>query len=641
MNFLAPLAFALGGLSIPIILLYMLRLRRTEVPISSSFLWKHLVRDREANAPWQRLRFSWLLLLQLLILAALVLALARPFVEVETISSGQIVLLLDASASMNATDGGKSRFEQAKDLALDLVDTLGGEDTMTVIRVSDVPEVLESSSRNRAALRDAIGDAEPGETSADWIAALTLAASGSQGVQDLEVVILSDGGLPTNLPDIPGEIRLATVGESSQNVAISALATREVPGAGPQLFAQITNYGDQAAEVIFSIELNGELFSAQRYTVAAQQHADVIVPNLPDDFLTLTALLSLPAASTVPDYLALDNEAYAVRGTQGAGEVLLVTQRNIFLTQIFSSLPGVRLTQTTPELGLPAGDFDLYVFDGWLPDALPRADMFIVNPPRSTELFTAAAPVEDITQTDDKETLSDHPLTRYLDFADVNISTFRPISDYETWGEVMVNARGGPLLLAGETDLGQVAVLSFALQDSDLPLQLAYPILIANLVQWYTPPRAVNVAGSVTPGAAVPMRPIVGDSIRVTSPDGDTSDLSLGETSSQVVFADTATTGIYRLEVRQVDETIGTEYFAVNLFDAFESDITPKDSITIGTTEVSEAEREELGQRELWQYLALLGLAILLVEWLYFHRANLRQILVQARQRREQPYRKV
>jgi hypothetical protein len=228
-----------------------------------------------------------------------------------------------------------------------------------------------------------------------------------------------------------------------------------------------------------------------------------------------------------------------------------------------------------------------------------------------------------------------------LDFADVNISTFRPITGYEAWGEIMVNARGGPLLLAGETDRGQVAVLSFALQDSDLPLQLAYPILIANLVQWYTPPRAVNVPSSVAPGSAVPMRPIDGDSIHVTLPDGDTTDLPLGETSAQVVFADTAATGIYRLDVKRGDENLGTEYFAVNLFDAFESDITPRDSVTIGTTEISESEREERGQHELWQYLVLLGLAILLIEWLYFHRANLRQMFTQVRGRREQPYRNI
>src|SRR4026207_2349059 len=104
MSFLTPLALALGVIAGPIILLYMLRLRRREVQVSSTMLWQQLLRDREANAPWQRLRGNLLLLLQLLVLAALVMALARPFIEVPTVTTGRIALLVDASASMNATD---------------------------------------------------------------------------------------------------------------------------------------------------------------------------------------------------------------------------------------------------------------------------------------------------------------------------------------------------------------------------------------------------------------------------------------------------------------------------------------------------------------------------------------------------------
>lgn len=155
LSFLTPLALGLAALAVPIVLLYMLRLRRTETPISSTFLWQQLLRDREANAPWQRLRPSWLLLLQLLILAALVIALARPFIEVKTVSTGRTVLLLDASASMAATDVEPSRFEAARATALEMVDLLGAGDTMTVIRVAEAPEVLASASRDPLVLRAA------------------------------------------------------------------------------------------------------------------------------------------------------------------------------------------------------------------------------------------------------------------------------------------------------------------------------------------------------------------------------------------------------------------------------------------------------------------------------------------------------
>ncbi len=73
---IAPLAL-IGLLALPVIVAYyMLRLRRRDRPVGSTFLWAQLVRDVEANAPWQRLRFSWLLVAQLAIAALLAVAAA-------------------------------------------------------------------------------------------------------------------------------------------------------------------------------------------------------------------------------------------------------------------------------------------------------------------------------------------------------------------------------------------------------------------------------------------------------------------------------------------------------------------------------------------------------------------------------------
>src|SRR4030095_1670996 len=134
MSLLTPLALICALLAIPIILMYMLRLRRREVVVSTTFLWQQVVQDNEANTPWQRLRRNLLLLLQLLILVCMIFALARPFILVPAVSTGQIELLLDASASMNAADmpGGETRFEEAKRQALSMGDTLGRTETLTM-----------------------------------------------------------------------------------------------------------------------------------------------------------------------------------------------------------------------------------------------------------------------------------------------------------------------------------------------------------------------------------------------------------------------------------------------------------------------------------------------------------------------------
>lgn len=608
----------------------MLRLRRTDMPISSTFLWQQLIRDREANAPWQRLRPNWLMFLQLLILAALVFALARPFAEVDTITTGRIVLLLDASASMTATDmdGGRSRFEAAQEIALDAVNTLSSEDTMTVIRVGEVPEVLAAASRDRSVLRNAIRDAEPSTVSGDWAGAITLAAAGGRGVDNLRVVVLSDGGLPPNLPEIPGDVLYEKVGREDDNFALTALSVRALPNEPPQLFAQVRNFGDTDIEVIFAIELDDELFNAFPYEIGAQSTLDISIDDLPTTFTRVKVSVSRPRGSNVPDYVESDNVGYAVFSPGGTGQALLVSEGSRFLSQIYSNLSGIELTTVTPDQGLPVGDYDLTILDGWLPTGdLPDGDLFIINPPTSTAAFDVTGESEN-TEIDEASggiTNNDETLTRYLDFRDVNINKFRTLEGVE-WANVLVQtAEGAPLVLAGEFEGQQIAILTFDLQDSDLPLQLPWVILVANLSEWYRPQRAIsNVVDSLPPGTPITIRPTVeAESVEVERPDGEKTTLEFEE-SAQVIYADTNQTGLYKVEVKMGDDVVQRDAFAINLFDPNESNIAPADELTIttaeGETRITSDAREEKGRRELWVYIATAGLLILGIEWWYYHR---------------------
>jgi hypothetical protein len=627
-GFLAPLLFGFAALSIPIFLLYMLRLRRTEIPISSTFLWQQLVRDQEANAPWQRLRPNLLMFLQLLILAALVLALARPYQEVETFTTGRTVILLDASASMNTADmdDGQTRFEIAQEKALDNVDLLDSDDTMSIIRVSGVPEVLAADSRDKSVLRDAIEDAGPGEAPANWEAALALAAAGGEGVDDLRVVILSDGGLPANLPEIPGDLVYSQIGEESDNLAITALSPRALPNQVPQLFAQVTNFGDETSEFIFALYLDDEddLFNAQRHRVDAGNAINILIEELPRDFNWLKAEIIQPSDASVPDYLDTDDVAYAVFDEGSTGQVLLVTEQNRFVEQTFGNLPGVELTVSNPDQGPPSGDYDLYIFDNWLPEGqMPRADILFINPPESTTFF-------DVTGTStetaiDPETggvLSNDPRTQYLDFSDVFIREFKTLERTEWATPLVVTENDAPLVLAGEQEGQQIGIITFALQSSDLPLKLSWPILVVDLMEWYRPAQIINVSDSLTPGNALTIRPSVdADEVRVHLPDDETRTFGF-ENSPQVVFGETSQIGLYEVEVLNDGHAVQRDYFTVNLFSALESNISPTDEILVqtgeGTRAISSGTQEELGRREIWEWVAIIGLIIIGLEWIYY-----------------------
>ncbi|MBI5667031.1 MAG: BatA domain-containing protein [Chloroflexi bacterium] len=620
MSFLTPLALIGAALAIPIILLYMLRLRRREVVVSSTFLWQQVVQDSEANTPWQRLRRNILLFLQLLILAFLVFALARPFIVVPAVSTGQIELLVDASASMNATDmsDGSARFDEAKRQALSIVDTLGAGDTITLIRVSDVPEVVLPASDDRVALRAAINGLQPSQTEADWTAALTLATADAANAQSVSIVLISDGGLgeAAGLPAVPGEIRYVPVGQSDSNLAITALATRALPGGAPQLFAQVTNYGGQDADVIFTLRVDGDLFTARRYMVPARSSLPLVSAALPEGFQIVQAGLTRPNDSTVPDYLAQDNTAWAVAANLGTRRALVMTPGNRFLTQVLRSLPGIEAFQGDINRPLPAEPYDLYLFDSWLPPGdLPDGDILFINPPASTPLFTVGA---DSTETGNISIRRDDPRLAFVDFGSVNVLKFKRIGG-AAWADTLIEADGGPLLLAGEVDGRQVAILTFDLHESDLPLQITWPVLVANLLEWFTPQSAINAPDGLRVGDSLPVRPpFEATSVRVTLPNGTARSLEVGRET--LVFADTDQPGIYRVDILNGSTVIQSAPFAVNLFAPGESNIAPQPTITLSGATITPTAREEVGQREFWPLAALLALLVLLVEWVVYHR---------------------
>src|SRR5215211_6494209 len=104
-------ALPIGGL---IVVMYILKLRRKDVVVSSTFLWRQVIRDVQANAPFQKLRKNLLLLLQLIAVVLLVMAIARPFFRTQGLGGRSVVIVVDTSASMTATDVSPSRLEAAK-----------------------------------------------------------------------------------------------------------------------------------------------------------------------------------------------------------------------------------------------------------------------------------------------------------------------------------------------------------------------------------------------------------------------------------------------------------------------------------------------------------------------------------------------
>ncbi len=618
MSFLTPLFLALSALAIPVVILYMLKLRRRETEVSSTMLWRMVLRDREANSPWQRLRRNLLLLLQLLLLALLVVALARPFIQVPVVATGQVTVLLDGSASMNATDVLPSRFEQAKQIARALANDLTGDSLMTLILVTQQPAVLVSASNDKPELIAAIDAAKPSVGIANWDAAFALAAGANGSVANSTTVLVSDGGLPADAPPLTGEVRYVPVGTQAANLAVSALSLRPGPKV-PQIFASVTNYGDQEAKTVLTLNLDNQLFSAQQLTVPAGKTSNVILDAY-DGVVSAEAVLTPPAGVTTTDYLSTDDRAYAVYNPPQSGRVLFLSNKgNQYIEQLLAAFPGLQPFRAPADAPLPTDPFDLYIFDGALSKPLPSKELLMFNP-QPNELFNLNGEFSP-EKTSQITVATDDPLAKFVDLRNVHILKAVDVA-VPAWAQTLASIDGKPLIFYGTIEQRRVVVFTFDLRDSDLPLQIAYPILMSNLIEWLTPSTVISAEGTIHPGDSVTVRPAIGqDAVGILAPDGQFYAASV--TNAGALFAHTDLLGVYGVGTASMEKGAKfAGFFAVNLFDKQESAIKPASSLTIGRAQVAPSVRNQVGQREFWPYVAAAALAILLIEWWVYHRGS-------------------
>ncbi len=634
MALLSPSWIWLGFLALPILIMYMLRLRRRNALVSSILLWQSVLRDRQANAPWQRLKRNLLLILQLMILAALVFSLARPGVKVPSVTEGSLVVLLDASASMASTDVEPNRFEAARGVVAGLINSMNNNTLMTIIQVAQQPTVLTAGESNHENLTEALFSSNLTHQEADWLSAFNLAASAISNPNTLEstVIVVSDGGLPASgLPSLPAEVKYIPVGASDHNLAISALAMRPA-GTNNELFARVNNYSQISREAILSIYLDEYLVSAQEINIPANGQTGITLTDFPPTNGIITARITGIDGSSDDrdvDFLESDNTAFAINRTSTNRGVLLMSPGNLFLDQILANYPGIQPFKAVPEtssegirFSQPTERFDLYVLDEVLPTTggiglpeFPEGNLLLINPPNNP-LF----PVTGVITPTSGIRVNDHPVSQLLDWENVHIRQARRIS-VPDWAEIVIDSPDGPLLIVGESQGRRIAALTFDLNDSDLPLQVAFPILFSNLVEYLLPPSGIDTEARLVPGQSIRIQiPTNVDEVIISSPFG--SFYTIRPSESSFFYSHTQELGVYAVNFLTEDST-STEYFSTNLFSQFESNINPKNSIQVGRTTIPVFEQEDIGLRDIWPWFATFALIMLAIEWWVYHRRSL------------------
>jgi len=435
MTFLSPLSAGIAAaIAIPaLLILYFLKLRRRNLEVSSTLLWKKAIEDLQANAPFQRLRNNILLILQLLILIAALLSIAQPQFVANLAPGGKHIIMIDRSASMQAIDGdlknpGKlTRLEAGKKGARDLVDSLkepgvfgsAGDEAM-VIAFDMTGERLVNFTGNRAELKRAIDSIEPVDTPSRLGPAWTLAKAYSRPPEAVEgkgfvaqgpgavVHLFSDGRLSDALevrPEIDDTVvYMATGGKDAGNVGITAIRAErsfDDPGKVSIFVAvQSTVMAARKVEVALAVDNNAAeikdiMMPAATKGVPTSEGPAEIVPQIGGIVFSLdrptAARLTVqlrfpddPAGGPNTDLLEVDNNAYVVLPPTRRLSLAFVTDGNLILQAMLTDRPEatvevfnlarpvktVRTADAQAFIDSPeAAEYDVLVLDRWLPQA--------------------------------------------------------------------------------------------------------------------------------------------------------------------------------------------------------------------------------------------------------------------------------
>lgn len=613
MELLTPLGLAALALIPPLVLLYFLKLKRVPVEISSSLLWAKALMDARANAPFQRLRRNLLLLLQILMLLLIALALARPAITLKGRATRATVIVIDGSASMAAKDVKPSRFARAQEMAADAVGELGPNDEAMVVWAGPRPRVAASFGRDKNVLRAGIDALSAADAPADLRSALALALSASEGRGEREIVLLSDGAFDPVTELSMGEVpvRFLKIGEKGTNLALVAVDVRRRAGGARQGFATIANFGDVEETVDLEIkirpddgkggELPAELIALEPIVVpAGGEKSEVFF--VPEDGGLLDISISPGGALKADDrvFVAVPSQGKITVGIDG-NETFL-PRRALMADPRFNVRSGISAAE--------AQKLDAAVYMGAEPPSYLQGRYLVIAPQNGGGLFSVTGPVADPGRIHWEP---QHPITRYTGLGDAHVG--EAVGTTPPPGAIVLAEAGPiPIVWAYERPRLRLVVMAFDPFESDFPLRAGFPIFLGNAVDWLiagrgTGPRVVG-AGEIARGD------IEEDlaSVTIKDPTGGSHEIAVRE--GEWIFDGTTKAGVYEVAAGKK-----THRFAVNLLSRAESDVRPRESLSFGTAKVNAEEGEKVARRrEIWPWLAMLAVGMLVTEWWYFHK---------------------
>jgi hypothetical protein len=569
------------GLLAPLVLLYLLKIRRQRVTVSSTWLWAAALRDLAEKSPLQRLSAQLPLLLESLAMALLAGALARPATRGAGIAGGHVAIVVDTSASMGALEpDGRSRLAQAREAASAVIRGLAPGAEAVIVEAGREAHVVSAMDSDRQRLEAALqklegSDAEGRMTDAIATASSQLRAYGKNS----RLIVVSDGAIAdrdafasSNLP-----LELVRVGGPQDNAAIIRLdiASAEDPSTHReevQAFAVVENFGQKPRSLYVTLSQRNvsEPLASRRVDLGPGERSAVVLgfePRAGDAGTGLIVELS------PHDALDSDDRAYGrVPSSAKLQVVMAPTQGNAWVARALASDPNVDLLGTSLAGLASAGVAPdaLVVVDGACPANTPGADLLILNPPAGpcgSTLVGSSIDRPNLTSWAEVD-----PRLRFLSLDGVELRSARRLEPASAQS-ALVQSREGTLISDASGPGQSVTVVGFDVGDSNWPLKASFVLFMRNVVELARSHRLRNAEAPARVGEAYSLRvPVDVSEVELESPSGSRQKLSARDGLCVVPRVPQA--GFYFAAFS--GKTKGSALFAANLTSDRESDLRPR-----------------------------------------------------------------
>ncbi|MBW2406225.1 MAG: VWA domain-containing protein [Deltaproteobacteria bacterium] len=608
MLFLNPYMLLTLGIIPILLIIHTLKPKPRQVDVTNLFLWNEVLKEKNRNLSFERLKRNLPLLLQILIVVLAALALAKPTWTYQTAKKGNMILVIDTSASMKTRSGSGIRFDSARQKALQLIEKRDPGQKILIVEAGKKSVVKTGLIDDTSQALDLAKKLQPSDAAADLESAIYLALSFVDPAKEDLLYLITDGAgkdfsaLIKNQP----KIRPIIISGGEHNVGITKFEFRQQVDHSDnyEFMLEIKNFNLSPVECSTRLSVDGGGLFESVIPFDAQEKKMLIIPY--------SGLINGIARATleIDDDFAVDNQVYLSLNAAKEIWVLLVSKGNPFLEKLLAAYPNFRVNSVKeiipsswPE---QTARHDIVIVDRMDFPETERGNFLLIDAysPAIPVIKTGQVRLPEILAWDRKS-----PLLANLNLSGLIVEEGAKLQADKQLQPLIESARTGLMYALEENGL-RVVLIGFDFTRSDLPFKVAFPVMMSNIFNWLNPHKLEFSILQTQAGEAfdIYLNPQT-DTLYTRAPYEKWEKHRVKMNPFR--YQNTGRVGIYTIA-----ENGKERYFTVNLADESESDIN---SISLehrpDQSEPPLVSAEISAQQPLWMFFIIIGCTLLMIEW--------------------------